>query len=127
LWIATADEGTLKQFFADRNVIKKSNGDLRHEAERLALESLIAFQANRPSELWLSGPALDTLTNIYFEGNTVGRAVPLLRLKLALGERTGNTRAADEARNALGAALLRVTAILHWPRFIPLMIIARFR
>ncbi len=97
-WVATADEGVLKQFFPDRDSVKKSSGDLKREAERLSLESLISTEARRPSELWLTNPALETLTKVYFDGNTVGRTVPLLRLKLALAQRINNTRLVDEAR-----------------------------
>jgi hypothetical protein len=105
-WMATADEGILKQFFPDRKAIKKSSGELRRDAERLAMESLLSLQSLRPSELWLSNPALDTLTKVYFDGNTVGRSIPILRLKLAIAQRTNTARANDEARNGLGAALL---------------------
>jgi serine/threonine protein kinase len=105
-WMATVDASTLKRFFADNSAIKKSNGELRHQAERMALESWLFVQNSRPCALWLATPALDTLAKVYFEGNTIGRAVPLLRLKLAVAERTNNARAADEARSHLGVALL---------------------
>ncbi len=105
-WTATADDGILKQFFPGRNDIKKSSSDLRRDAERLAMESLISTESTRPSEFWLSNPALETLADVYSEGNTVGRSIPLVRLKLALAQRTNNVRAVDSARSNLGAALI---------------------
>ncbi|MBS2008474.1 MAG: serine/threonine protein kinase [Cyanobacteria bacterium SZAS TMP-1] len=84
----------------------KPSGDLMREAEKLASESLMAGQERRVADRWLSDPALDTLIRVYSSGGNVGKAVPLLRVKLAVAERTASERAADNARHNLGTALL---------------------
>jgi len=106
LWLATSDPSVIQVYFRSPTVHGKSQHDLLIEAEHLALESFVSIQNSRPSKLWLANSAVDTLVRIYFNSNSIGKAVPILRLKLAVAERTSNIKAADEARNNLGAALL---------------------
>jgi serine/threonine protein kinase len=105
-WMAGIAPSDLRVYFDGDTLHGKSQGQLLLEAESLALESFVATQNSRPSKLWLEGSAVDTLTRMYYNSNALGRAVPLLRLKLAVAERSNNIKTADEARNNLALVLL---------------------
>ena len=105
-WIGTLDSQTLHTFFKTRLLDGKSNHDHGREAERLFLQSLVSLQNSRPSELWLSGAALDQLIWMYSNSDFTYRSIPLLRMKLAVAERTDNGKARDEATHALARTLL---------------------
>jgi len=107
-WLAELNyRMTTDQFIkAQGKDFPRPEGDLMKEAERLALESLFAMQEKRPADQWLANPALDTIIKVYCSGNSVGKAVPLLRVKQAVADRSGNERAADVAKHNLASALL---------------------